>query len=149
MTPDQIMLVQISFGAVLPFADETAEAFYQRLFELDPSLRPMFKNNIELQKRKLISSLVLIIKNLQRPDVFLHKVQNLGRTHVGYGVQPHHYELVGTALLYALEQRIGPDFTPEVKAAWVSAYTLLADVMQTAALEKQPVTQPFTAALPV
>jgi hemoglobin-like flavoprotein len=137
MTPEQIILVQTSFGTVLPFADEMAEAFYLRLFELDLSLRPMFKNDMELQKRKLISSLVMVIKNLQRPDVFLHKVQNLGRNHVGYGVQPHHYHLVGQALLYAIEQRVGSDYSPDVEAAWVAAYALLANVMQTAALEKE------------
>lgn len=135
MTPEQIIIVQATFGSVLPFADETAESFYHRLFELDPSLRAMFKHDLESQRRKLISSLVLVIKNLQRPEVFLHKVQNLGRAHVDYGVQPHHYDLVGEALVYAIAQRLGEDFTFEVKAAWVAAYSLLAKAMQTAVNE--------------
>jgi nitric oxide dioxygenase len=139
MTPEQIIIVQTTFGTVLPFADETADAFYHRLFQLDISLRPMFKHDIDLQRRKLISSLVLVIKNLQRPEVFLHKVQNLGRAHVGYGVQSHHYDLVGEALLYAIEQRLGRDFTPEVKAAWSEAYNLVANTMQTAAATPEPV----------
>ena len=135
MTPEQIIIVQATFGTVLPFADETAESFYGRLFELDPSLRAMFNNDLESQRRKLISSLVLVIKNLQRPEVFLHKIQNLGRAHVGYGVRSHHYDLVGEALLYAIAQRLGEDFTFEVKAAWVEAYNLLANAMQTAVNE--------------
>jgi hemoglobin-like flavoprotein len=133
MTPEQIILVQTTFGTVLPFADETAEVFYAHLFALDPSLRAMFKHTIESQRRKLIISLVLVVKNLQRPEVFLHKVQNLGRAHMAYGVQPHHYDLVGQALLYAIAQRLREDFTPEVEAAWLAAYTLLATAMQTTA----------------
>jgi hemoglobin-like flavoprotein len=132
MTPEQIIIVQTTFGTVLPFADNMAETFYQRLFQLDPTLRPMFKSDMEAQKRKLVSSLVLVIKNLQRPGLFLYKVQNLGRAHVDYGVKPHHYELVGEALLYALAEQMGEDFTSEVKAAWVAAYDLLANAMQTA-----------------
>ena len=135
MTPEQIIIVQTTFSYVLPFADETADSFYHHLFHLEPSLRPMFKRDMDSQRRKLISSLVLVIKNLQRPEVFLLKVQNLGRTHVDYGVQSHHYDLVGKALLYAIEQRLGADFTAEVEAAWVAAYTLLANVMKTAAYE--------------
>lgn len=138
MIPQQIILVQTTFGSVLPFADETADCFYRHLFQLEPSLRPMFKSDMDSQRRKLISSLVLVIKNLQYPEVFLHKVQNLARAHVGYGVQPHHYDLVGAALLYAIEQRLGEAFTAEVMAAWLAAYTLLADVMKTAAYELQP-----------
>jgi hemoglobin-like flavoprotein len=133
MTPEQIILVQTTFGTVLPFADETAEVFYAHLFALDPSLQAMFKHTIESQRRKLIISLVLVVKNLQRPEVFLHKVQNLGRAHMAYGVQPHHYDLVGQALLYAIAQRLREDFTPEVEAAWLAAYTLLATAMQTTA----------------
>lgn len=138
MTPEQIILVQTTFGTVLPFADETAEAFYAHLFALDPSLRAMFKHTIESQRRKLIISLVLVVKNLQRPEVFLHKVQNLGRAHMAYGVQPHHYDLVGQALLYAIAQRLGEDFTLEVEAAWKAAYTLLAMAMQTAVADPPP-----------
>jgi hemoglobin-like flavoprotein len=138
MTPEQIILVQTTFGTVLHFADETAEAFYAHLFALDPSLRAMFKHTIESQRRKLIISLVLVVKNLQRPEVFLHKVQNLGRAHMAYGVQPHHYDLVGQALLYAIAQRLREDFSPEVEAAWKAACTLLATAMQTAVADPLP-----------
>jgi len=138
MTPEQIILVQTTFGTVLPFADETAEVFYAHLFALDPSLRAMFRHTIESQRRKLIISLVLVVKNLQRPEVFLHKVQNLGRAHMAYGVQPHHYDLVGQALLYAIGQRLREDFTPEVEAAWQAAYTLLATAMQPAVADPLP-----------
>ena len=58
---------------------------------------------------------------------------DLGKRHASYGVRPEHYEPVGAALLWTLEQGLGPDFTPPVKEAWTSAYLLLSGVMQDAA----------------
>ena len=49
MNPEQITLVQNSFNLVEPIAEIAAGLFYNRLFELDPSLRPMFKNDIKEQ----------------------------------------------------------------------------------------------------
>jgi hemoglobin-like flavoprotein len=51
------------------------------------------------------------------------------------GVTNAHYDTVATALLWTLGQGLGDDFTPEVKAALVAAYTLLATTMQAAAAE--------------
>jgi len=42
MTPRQIELVQNSFNLVVPTLESAAMAFYDRLFQLDPSLRRMF-----------------------------------------------------------------------------------------------------------
>ena len=60
-------------------------------------------------------------------------VQALGRHHTGYDVQPAHYGTVAQALLWTLEQGLKDDFTPEVKEAWTTVYTLLADTMIAAA----------------
>jgi nitric oxide dioxygenase len=57
----------------------------------------------------------------------------MARRHVDYGVQPEHYAYVGSALLYALGQGLGTDFTPAVKLAWTDAYGLLSGVMIAAA----------------
>lgn len=42
MTPRQIELVQASWRRVLPIAEDAAQLFYARLFELDPTLRELF-----------------------------------------------------------------------------------------------------------
>ena len=59
-------------------------------------------------------------------------LQNLGKRHSGYGVQDAHYDTVGAALLKTLGQGLGDDFTVETKAAWVSVYGVMADVMKAA-----------------
>jgi hemoglobin-like flavoprotein len=55
-----------------------------------------------------------------------------GRRHAGYGVNDHDYETVGEALLWTLEQGLGPSFTPEVREAWTTLYRLVADTMRMA-----------------
>lgn len=145
MIPSQINLIQSSFDKVLPIADVAADLFYQRLFELDPSLRPMFPGDLTEQKRKLMHTLTFAVKGLDRLEEIVPAVQNLGRRHAGYGVKPEHYQTVGAALIWTLEQGLGAAFTSETKAAWIEVYTLLASAMQAAAAEvKKPVTAPLT-----
>jgi hemoglobin-like flavoprotein len=135
MNPRQIELVQTSFAKVVPIAGVAADLFYNRLFELDPSLRRMFKGDLTEQKQKLMQMLTVVVRGLKRLDELVPAVQQLGRRHGTYGVQNSHYATVAAALLWTLEQGLGPDFTPEVKEAWVAAYTILATTMQVAATE--------------
>lgn len=133
MTPLQVAAVQRTFSLVVPIKEKAAELFYNRLFELDPSLKPMFKGDIKEQGKKLMSTLALVVSGLGSPASILPAVENLGRKHNGYGVQDRHYDTVGAALLWTLEQGLGKEFTADVKAAWTAAYTLLAGVMKDAA----------------
>ena len=135
MNSQQIGLVQASFALVAPIADQAANLFYDRLFQLDPTLRGMFKGDMTEQKHKLMTMLTVAVNSLTRPESLLPAVQSLGRRHAGYGVENRHYETVGAALLWTLEKGLGEAFTPEVKAAWVAVYTLLATTMQQAAAE--------------
>src|SRR6266446_5104789 len=103
MTLDQKQLVQKTWEKVLPISGSAATLFYGRLFELDPSTRPLFAHTT---------------------------VRDLGQRHVFYGVTLEHYSSVGRALIWTLEQGLGADFTPEVKEAWTTVYCLLADTMK-------------------
>ena len=135
MNNQQKMLVQASFRNVVPIADVAAALFYARLFELDPSLRPLFRGDLEAQGRKLMHMLSVAVRGLDNLDRLVPNVQALGRRHVGYGVTAAHYATVGEALLWTLEQGLGEDFTPSVREAWTAVYTALAEVMQQAAAE--------------
>jgi hemoglobin-like flavoprotein len=132
-TPRQIDLVQHTFEKIRPMAGTAAELFYGRLFELDPSLRPMFRGDLKAQGRKLMTMIATAVAGLRKPESILPAVAELGSRHAGYGVQPSHYATVATALLWTLEKGLGHDFTPEVAAAWTAVYALVAGVMQQAA----------------
>jgi len=133
MTPQQKILVQTTFAKVAPGADAVAALFYGRLFELDPSLRALFTGDMVEQGRKLMTMLTLAVKGLDRLDELVPAVRALGARHTGYGVQDAHYDTVAAALIWTLERGLGPDFTPEVKAAWTTVYGLLATTMKAAA----------------
>jgi hemoglobin-like flavoprotein len=138
MNSQQIRLVQETFEYVTPIADTAADLFYQRLFELDPSLRPLFKGDLKQQKTKLMQTLSAVARGLHQIEKLIPAVEQLGRRHVAYGVKDEHYQTVGAALLWALEQGLGDQYTPEVAEAWAAAYDLLAGVMQKAAAEVEP-----------
>jgi hemoglobin-like flavoprotein len=129
MTPEQIALVQTSFESVAPIAAKAADLFYDRLFEIAPEVRPLFPADLSGQKIKLIGMLATAVSSLHQLDAILPAVRNLGSRHRGYGVTAEHYTPVGAALLWTLEQGLGPAFTPDVKVAWSEAYSTLAGVM--------------------
>ena len=132
MTPDQISLIQSSFAKVAPIADQAAALFYGRLFEIAPEVKPLFKSDITEQGQKLMGTLAVVVQGLDTLETIVPVAENLARRHVDYGVMAAHYAPVGAALIWTLEQGLGDDFTPETRAAWVEAYTLLSDVMITA-----------------
>lgn len=134
MTDEQITMVQTTFLKVLSISDAAATLFYQRLFELDPTTKPLFaRADMERQKHVLMSTLKTVVLGLRNFDSVRVAVESLGRRHVYYKVEERHYATVGQALLWALEQGLGADFTPEVKEAWTKAYLFLAGVMKEAA----------------
>ncbi|CUA99512.1 Hemoglobin-like flavoprotein [Thiomonas bhubaneswarensis] len=133
LNAEQIMLVQSSFAKVKPISDQAAALFYARLFEIAPQVKPMFKGDMVEQGRKLMAMLNTVVNGLNNLQAIVPAAQNLARGHVGYGVRSEHYAYVGSALLYALEQGLGKDFTPAVKQAWSDAYGLLSGVMIAAA----------------
>ena len=126
----QIQLVQGSWDKARPIQQQAAEIFYARLFELDPSLRPLFKGDMAEQGRKLMTMLNTVVVNLTKLDQLMPQVTALAARHNGYGVKSKDYDTVGNALLSTLEAGLGPAFTPDVRAAWGDAYTTLANVMK-------------------
>jgi hemoglobin-like flavoprotein len=132
-----VSLVQESFAQVQPIAAVASELFYARLFELDPALKALFRGDMNEQGHKLMTMLGIAVANLDKPEIVMPALRKLGERHAGYGVADAHYATVGAALLWTLEQGLGPAFTAEVKEAWTEVYTLVADTMKAAARQVQ------------
>jgi hemoglobin-like flavoprotein len=133
VTSAEKALVQSTFAQLVPIADQAAALFYGRLFEMDPSLRPLFTSDLREQGKKLMQMIGTCVKGLDALDALVPVVKSLGTRHAGYGVTDAHYQTVGGALLWTLEKGLGPAFTPDVKAAWTTVYTVLATTMQAGA----------------
>jgi nitric oxide dioxygenase len=129
MSPQDIELVQSSWKVVVPIKEQAASLFYGRLFELDPGLRPMFKGDIAEQGTRLMAMLNAVITGLTNLEAIVPVAQSLAKRHVTYGVKPAHYDTVGAALIWTLQQGLGPAFTPETEAAWTRTYGLLSSTM--------------------
>ena len=130
MTPNQINLIRESWAKVEPIADTAAGLFYGRLFELDPTVRPLFAHaDIDKQGKILMQTLTVVVKSLDKLDTIVPAVQALGRRHAGYGVRARDFETVGSALLWTLAQGLGPAFDDDTREAWTVAYQTLASVM--------------------
>ena len=133
LTEEQIRLVQTTFAMIEPIADDAAVMFYNRLFELDPSLKALFSDDLTVQRKALMSTLKIAVKGLSDLDSIIPAVQQLGQRHEGYDVKDEDYGSMGQALLWTLEQGLGSEFTEDVKASWTEVYMLLAGVMIDAA----------------
>ncbi|MEM7594151.1 MAG: globin family protein [Cyanobacteria bacterium P01_A01_bin.83] len=126
----QVALLEQSFEEIKPQSNEFVNSFYENLFTANPEAKPLFTTtNMEEQKKKLLSSLVLVVENLRKPDVLDSALRGLGARHVKYGALPEHYPLVGSALLTTFEQYLGEKWTPNTKQAWVDAYGAISEIM--------------------
>ena len=129
MTPDQIKAVQESFAKVAPISEQAAALFYGRLFEIAPSVKPLFRGDMKEQGRKLMATLAVVVNGLDNLDAILPAASALAKRHVEYGVKPAHYAPVGEALLWTLERGLGAHWTAELAAYWGAAYSVLSEFM--------------------
>jgi hemoglobin-like flavoprotein len=131
MTPDQARLITTSWSGVAPIADSAIEQFYNRLFEIDPSARTLFRaTNMPEQRTKLIQALSLALQSIDNLATLTPTLEELGRRHQRYGVTVAHYDSVGQALLWTLERGLGTAWTPAMAAAWTELYGQLSSVMK-------------------
>ncbi len=143
LTPDEIQLVQKSFTLVDPIADDTAALFYKKLFEIDPSIKPLFKGDMADQGSKMMSVLKTAIAGLDKFDQLVPALKIMGQRHQSYGTEFKHYESFAKALLWTLREGLKGAFTPEMEQAWAKTYSALAEAMMTGAGEP-PATRDFS-----
>jgi hemoglobin-like flavoprotein len=130
LTPARVAELRRTWELVAPMADEAAQLFYERLFEIDPSLRVLFQSDPVVRRRKLMDALAFVVTHVDRPDDLVAMLAALGHRHVGYGVRPEHYAAAGEALLWTLDEGVGALRTAEAREAWVVTYELISAVMR-------------------
>ena len=126
LSQQQKALVRRSFRRIAIRHQTTAQGFFDRLFALDPETEGLFPAEIVTIQRKFMDMLALLINALDEPGRFAELARKLGKRHLGYGVQPHHYESARQALLWSLEQSMGDAFSAPVREAWLAFYDALA-----------------------
>jgi nitric oxide dioxygenase len=81
------------------------------------------------QRRKLMMMLAAVVKGLGDLTSILPAASALATRHVSYGAKAEHYPVVGAALLWTLEKGLGDGWTPDIAAAWTTAYGTLSGYM--------------------
>lgn len=132
LTARQVDLVQDSFALIVPITETAAAEFYRRLFELAPDTRPLFKQDMVDQGRKLFLTLAIIVDSLDRLADVVPVARELAVRHVGYGAEERHYAAVGLALIETLRAGLRIRFDSATEEAWSSAYAILSDAMLSA-----------------
>jgi len=135
MDTSQLAYLRASASRIVADAERCSAAFYERLFSLDPALRPLFSPNIGPQRKRFLQMIDTAVFASDKPAMLKPLLRQLGQRHVAYGARPDHYATVGAALLWAIEHALGEEFTPEVREAWESFYALAARTMQEGAQE--------------
>ncbi|HET9257009.1 MAG TPA: globin domain-containing protein [Pseudonocardiaceae bacterium] len=128
-----VRLIRESYAQVQPRAREATQFFYAMLFAIAPATRELFAANMEVQRSRFWRALVHIVQNVDRAGELVPFLHQLGRDHRKFGMEPQHYDAMGTALLATLKQFAGPAWTPSVERAWRDAYSLIVKTMREAA----------------
>jgi hemoglobin-like flavoprotein len=125
----EIQAVQRTFEMIMPMADTFAFMFYGRFFQEDPSTRSLFKNDMSTQREKVMDMLAIAVRGLDDPESMLEELQGLGLRHVTYHVEPEHYTTMNEAIIWALAECLGENFTGDMRAAWYKALDILTGIM--------------------
>ena len=123
-------LLRSSWDLLRPHSGAASSAFYERLFELEPSIRKLFRGDLEAQRIKLVHMLEWIMAHMEDDVILIAGLQQMGKRHAAYGVTADHYAPVGSALTHMFQHTLGADFTPDMEDAWISAYAFLSSEME-------------------
>jgi hemoglobin-like flavoprotein len=105
------------------------EAFYERLFNVSPVSRTLFKNDMSVQGKmlvKVISSSLGVATDIEK---FRGTMASLAERHFTYGVRAIDYGVVGDVLFFALADVIGQEFTSKHRTAWRRVYSKMLTVI--------------------
>jgi len=123
--------VRSSWRAVrIGLKDQATNIFYTHLFEKYPSVRPLFKDDMDVQSKKLFQAVCLVVDGVDNLDTLIPILHALGKAHAGFGTVRAHYEAVTACLLWMLNSILAQ--TPniaEVTDAWEWALTLIGGIM--------------------
>jgi len=125
-----IELIKTTFEMLAPQGNKIVARFYEELFNRFPDIKVLFANTIpEKQQTKLLAALELVVSNLEKQDVLVPTLTEMGKRHKNYGVQVEHYEAVSSTLLDVIQEFAGDAWTDEVASAWKAALELVCNTM--------------------
>ena len=99
------------------------DTFYNRLFDVHPSVRPLFKNGLVTQGKFLVQMISMLLRSINDEKAFDESLYRLVVIHNARGVKVSEYGLVGEVLFYSLRHCLGPAYTVDVSKAWIKVFS--------------------------
>jgi len=124
-----VALLERSFDSAMRNPEAFGQRFYERLFTLAPSVRPLFPEDLVHQQKKLTQAIAMLMTGLARPAALAPGLRQLGARHSAYGAGPMHYVVVGEAMIETVAELCDPALDDSGRAAWMRLYGWVAATM--------------------
>ena len=124
-------LVRSSWDRLRSTHGAVARSVATKLFAARPDLARLFdESDVEWQRDIFELMIAQVVRAADDAVVLATEVAESGRRHVVYGVRNADYAVLGDALLDALAEHLGGEFTSEVRDAWRAVYDRAATAMR-------------------
>lgn len=124
-----LSLIRIAAERLAECPIPSTNAFYAKLFQAAPGVRPLFPEDMFDQSEKLWNSIIAVVAYAEDLEQLRPALQQMGARHVGYGAEPEHYEAVISTLLETIRQAMSDDWTQAQEQAWRHVLRKVADMM--------------------
>ncbi len=129
MINDAIARLEKSFNQLAPRGSELVDRFYAHLFSSHPQLRELFAEDLTTQKRKLLSAIVLVAKNLRSSSRIREIIFEMGRRHASYDAAPDHYPIFRDTLIGVMRDMSARDWSDQLTLDWTAVLDDVAGIM--------------------
>jgi nitric oxide dioxygenase len=129
LTSQQLDDLRNSLRTLAPRGEQLATAFFARLFKVHPPLRALFPLDTTRRNQDLMSALGTIAKNAHRLSALEHLLMEFGARNQHSGILPHHYGMARDAMLDAMHETAGEEWTAEHEEAWNAVLNVTSSVV--------------------
>lgn len=126
----QTDLIRSSYKMLLPEIEKVGDEFYADLFRRDPRIAELFREDIKGQGMRFMSTISVIVDNLDTPGALQREVNLLADGHAHFGIRPEWYHVMEEALIDTFRYALGARFTNEIQLAWRAAFGQICDQMK-------------------
>ena len=105
------------------------ELFYNKLFELAPETKQLFKTGILEQGSKLTDFINYVVMYIREIDGLTLHLKFLGMKHKGYRVKKKHYPVYREALIWAFKTGLGDNWSEEAETGWDKIHEIMSSIM--------------------
>ncbi|MFV3075666.1 NO-inducible flavohemoprotein [Niveispirillum fermenti] len=130
LSQETIAIVKATAPVMHRHGETITRHMYDKLLRA-PAIRALFDPTHQrngTQARALAAAVAAYADNIDNLPALGPAVERIAERHVALGVQPHHYDIVGTNLLESVQDILGETATPAIMGAWAEAWVALRDI---------------------